>query len=190
MIDITDLDRLLAERAITGVLLTYARAVDRQDWDLLRTVFHPDAIDDHGPYVGGVDGLVDFLRREMAQVDSATHLIGNVLVDHLDADTAQVEATATAVHRHTGRDGGLVDLTFSVRYLDRVERREGRWAVASRVVVIDRSRIDPVVRGAGLADGFVRPAPGRADPSYDPAGATSWSRSESSTAGSSPPAST
>lgn len=157
---------LLAEQAIIRVLLTYARAVDRQDWALLRTVFHPDATDDHGPYTGGVDGLVTFLQEEMGQVDSATHSIGNVLIDHLDAVTAQVETYATAVHRHTRRDGGLVDLTFSVRYLDRLEARDDVWRIACRAVVVDRSRIDPVIRGADLADGFLSGRADRQDPSY------------------------
>lgn len=166
MIDITDLDRLIAERAITRVLLTYARAVDRQDWDLLRTVFHPDAVDDHGPYVGDVEGLIAFLRHEMASVDSATHAIANILIDHVDGRTARVETTAAAVHRHTRRDGGLVDLTFCVRYLDRVEERDGSWRIAHRVVVVDRSRIDAVVRGADLADAYTRGRSDREDPSY------------------------
>lgn len=160
------LEQLLAEHQITRVLATYARAVDRRDWELLRTVFHPDAEDDHGPYVGDVDGLVAFLTEEMAATDSTTHTLGQVLVTHLDADTASVESHATAVHRHTRRDGSLVDLTFWVRYLDRFTRRDGTWRIARRTVVVDRSRSDPVVGGAALAASFTNGVAGPSDPSY------------------------
>lgn len=159
------LARLLAEDEVRHLLATYARAVDRHDWDLLRTVFHPDARDDHGAYRGGIDGLVDYLDDAMSSVLSATHALAQVRCDHLDADTVDAETVATAVHRHVRRDGSLVDLTFAVRYLDRVVRRDGRWAISRRVVVVDRSRLDPVVAGDDLAAPFVRGAAGDADPS-------------------------
>lgn len=164
-------ERVLAEHQIRALLVTYARAVDRRDWDLLRTVFHPDATDDHGPYRGDVDGLVAFLADEFASVDSATHALSQVWCDHLDADTVRTETVATATHRHTRRDGSLVDLVFAVRYLDRFERRDGRWAIADRLVVVDRTRMEPVGAGAHLADAFVRGRPDDADPSHHFGGA-------------------
>lgn len=33
--------------AIENVLGTYCRAIDRLDLELLRSVYHPDAVDDH-----------------------------------------------------------------------------------------------------------------------------------------------
>ena len=41
------LQRLLDEDAIKKVHLRYCRAIDRRDFDLLRTCYHPDAEDDH-----------------------------------------------------------------------------------------------------------------------------------------------
>ena len=35
---------------IEQVMRRWARAVDRRDWALVREVFHPGAIDDHGMY--------------------------------------------------------------------------------------------------------------------------------------------
>lgn len=160
------LSRMLAECEIRHVLATYARAVDRQDWELLRTAFHPDEYDDHGPYRGDVEGLVDFLRGEFAGLESSTHSLGQVWCQHDDVHTVSAETVATAVHRHVRRDGSLVDLTFAVRYLDRFERRDGRWAIARRLVVVDRSRIDPVTEGADLAHAFLRGRTDERDPSH------------------------
>lgn len=168
------LSRMSAEFEIQRVLATYARAVDRQDWALLRTAFHPDAHDDHGPYRGDVDGLVDFLRGEFARLESSTHMVGQVWCAHHDVDTVSAETAATAVHRHVRRDGSLVDLTFAVRYLDRFERRGGRWAIARRLVVVDRSRIDPVRGGADLASAFVRGRTDERDPSHGFRGDDAW----------------
>jgi len=168
------LSRMSAECEIRDVLATYAHAVDRQDWELLRTAFHPDAFDDHGPYRGDVDGLVQFLRAEFARVETSTHTLGQVWCHHHDVATVNAETVASAVHRHVRRDGSLVDLTFAVRYLDRFERRDGRWAIARRLVVVDRSRIDPVCRGADLASAFVRGRTDGRDPSNGVDGEGTW----------------
>jgi hypothetical protein len=153
------LDRLLDEQAIRRVLTLYAHAVDRRDWDLLRSLFHPDATDQHGPYVGGVDGLVDFLTAELGKVEVTTHALMNIVVEFADADTALTETYGLAFHRERRRDGRPVDLHFGVRYLDRVERRDGTWRIADRVVLMDWSRADDVVSGAGIAARF--PVPDR-----------------------------
>ena len=42
------LQMLIDEAAIKKVHLRYCRGIDRMDWDLIRSCYHPDAIDDHG----------------------------------------------------------------------------------------------------------------------------------------------
>jgi len=41
------LEELVARNAITEVLYRYCRGVDRRDWELLRSCYHPEAQDDH-----------------------------------------------------------------------------------------------------------------------------------------------
>src|SRR5262245_17777267 len=43
---------LLDKQAIQEVLARYCRGVDRADLELLRSVYHPDAIDNHGTFNG------------------------------------------------------------------------------------------------------------------------------------------
>ncbi len=56
-------DELVDRELIRDLVQRYARGVDRRDFELVRSCYHADAIDEHGPYVGGVDGFVEFLRE-------------------------------------------------------------------------------------------------------------------------------
>jgi hypothetical protein len=84
---------------------------------------------------------------------STQHAICNELIE-LDGDTAHREAYFLAFHRLV-RDGATVDLLFAGRYVDRLERRDGEWRIAHRVVVHDWSRIDPVAETFPGLDQFV-----------------------------------
>ena len=45
---------------ILDCINVYGRGLDRLDADLIRNAYHPDAIDNHGPFVGGVKEFVPF----------------------------------------------------------------------------------------------------------------------------------
>lgn len=47
---------LADKQEITEVLYRYARAVDRKDFDSVALCYFDDAIDNHGGYIGTVDG--------------------------------------------------------------------------------------------------------------------------------------
>lgn len=129
------LQQLQDERDIRRIIYRYCRAVDRSDFALLRSCYHPDAFDDHGVYKGGVDGLLDYIRGESGKFLHTMHFIGNVLID-IDGDTADTEAYTLAFHRMPASPTKpLRDLVVGLRYLDRFERRTGRWAIARRVCV-------------------------------------------------------
>ena len=57
--DKDQLQYLLDRQAIADVLVTYSRAIDRLDRDLLISVYHPDAIDDHGVFIGTREEFAD-----------------------------------------------------------------------------------------------------------------------------------
>lgn len=117
------------------------------DEELLRSCYHSDATDDHGSYVGPVDGFVDWVMPVLAGFESTTHFIGNQLVE-IDGDTAWAESYCIALHRTWPTDDEPAsDIIGKVRYVDRFERRNGEWRIAQRVVVRDPGRMD-VVRQA------------------------------------------
>ena len=161
--------RVLADRhAILDCIHNYCRGVDRFDRELLLSVYHPDALDDHGIFVGSpaafADWAFDFHRRMQ-------HATQHIFTNHtcaLRCDTAHTEtywmfAAMNSVGAPLSLSGG--------RYLDRFEKRAGRWAIAARKCVIDwggtpgDSPIPQEAIALFLATGT--PARDRSDPSYE-----------------------
>jgi len=162
-----DLDLLLAERAITRVILAYSRAVDRYDFEALRDCYWPDGTDDHGSFQGTRDAFVDWNQDALARFDLTCHFLGNILVDvDLDADSAVAETYAVAHHRFTDADGQLTDMTAGLRYVDRFVRRSGEWRILERVIAYEWRRTDPAIGPSGFAEEYVRGVRSRDDIVY------------------------
>lgn len=157
---------LLARAEIADVLARYAHAADRADWELLRSCYHVDAIDQHGPYRGGVAGLVDFVQGVAETVTATQHQLGQQWVV-LDAgnEAADVETYCLAWYgRASRRTGEQWSILQGLRYLDRLDRRDGRWAIARRAVVMDWEHTSPVTTAPRLEQ-WLRGGRGQADPS-------------------------
>jgi len=160
-----DVEDLAAHVAIHQVLMRYCRGVDRGDVELLRSVYHPGAIDRHGRFEGSGEAFASYLVGSMDAVGGVgQHHITNILIER-HGDVAQVESYFLAAHPRPGDDTGPVLAFVGGRYLDRFERRERRWAIAERTVVFDWSR--DALGGApwAAASAFRAGARGSADPS-------------------------
>jgi hypothetical protein len=145
------LQDLLDKQEIHEVLARYCRGLDRGDYELVRSAFHPDAVHNHDGTVQPVTGLVEGLKNPARKIlKSVSHGITNELVD-LRGDIAYCESYFLACHliEHQG-----ADWTWMVggRYVDRLERRDGSWRIAHRTAVYDWARADRVgARPDGLA---------------------------------------
>jgi hypothetical protein len=160
------MQRLLDEEAIKKVHLRYCRGVDRMDFDLIRSCYHPDAIDDHGEFVGGVDAFIEYARENLPSFASTSHCVCNQLVE-VDGDHAFAEHYGIAYHRlHAGEDGLEKDWIATIRYVDRFERRDGEWRIASRRSIVDSDRVLPVDEML-VPSGTMAGARDRSDPSYE-----------------------
>jgi SnoaL-like domain len=134
-----EIESLAAHTAIAQVIARYARAIDRMDWELLRSCYHPDAVEDRGRYSGPVDGFVEWLRSTLGALDSTWHLVGTPLIE-LDGDVAWVETYCLGVQRlQPDADGHAEVRHIPCRYCDRFERRGGDWRIARRVAVYEES---------------------------------------------------
>jgi hypothetical protein len=138
------IQRMLDKAEIRDVHLRYCRGVDRMDWDLVRSCYHLEATDDHGAYKGGIDGFIAWVSSGLPRFESTTHFTGNQLVE-VDGDSAWAEHYARVYHRRGATfEAPAADLIVNVRYVDRMERRDGEWRIASRVLIADSDRLDPV----------------------------------------------
>jgi hypothetical protein len=137
------LEELLDKQDIQEVLLRYCRGVDRRDADLIRSAYHPDAWEHHGAYRGNsLDDFVEYASGRSGLFERVCHYICNQLIE-IDGLRAHSETYAIAVHQARD-DNGPSQTIFGGRYVDRLEKRDGRWAITDRVVVCDWSRVDVI----------------------------------------------
>ena len=136
------LQRLLDEAEIRQVHLRYCRGIDRMDFDLVRSCYHPDAIDRHGAYEGDIEGFIKWAAELLPMFESTMHFTGNQYVQ-VHGDVGYAEHYARAFHR-TKPDGDkpAADYVVNVRYIDRMERRDGEWRIADRMIAFETERTD------------------------------------------------
>jgi len=161
------LERAADRQEILDCLVRFCRGVDRFDRELMLSAFHPDAIDDHGPFVGTPEQLFDFSHGLHGAGQFATH---HNLTNHsceIDGDTAHAETYFLFTGRN--RDNETIWIAGG-RYLDRMERRAGEWKIALRYCVVEWAGVIPAtaVPFADVPDVHVNGVPqrGREDPSY------------------------
>ncbi|RIJ71316.1 nuclear transport factor 2 family protein [Nakamurella silvestris] len=126
---------------IHQVVLRYCRGVDRLDLDLVRRAYHPEGIDHHTGFDGGVDEYLDWVRTALQRFSGTMHIIGNHLVD-LHGDRAISETYGTAVHWTDGSEDPRRNFTSGFRYIDLMAFRSGRWAIDERWAVREWTRSD------------------------------------------------
>ncbi len=89
-----DAQTLMDRAEITDLLTCYARAIDRHDWDLLRSLFTDDAHLDYtrvGGMAGNVAEVVDSIAQAMVVFEATQHQISNIDIE-VNGDEAQVTA--------------------------------------------------------------------------------------------------
>ncbi|MFT3976230.1 MAG: nuclear transport factor 2 family protein [Sphingomonas bacterium] len=150
---------LAARAEISDVIHRYCHATDRRKWWLMDSVFHEDAVC-HLSVIGG--SWREFVKQGAALLEPVGvthHQVGNIQIA-LDGAVAHVETYVTAFHRVPadappggpfGGTGEAYDAVFGARYIDRFERRDGRWRIAERRSAAEYRHYRPVREGS-LAD--------------------------------------
>ena len=137
----TDIDRLqhdvqylLDRRAIEDCVHRHARGHDRFDVDVLTAAYHADGIDEHGTAVN--------TGTEYGEWANAIHSGGSQLCLH-NITTHNCEIDGATAHAESYVLVGLLDPSgksvrlINGRYVDRLEKREGRWKIALRRRTVD-----------------------------------------------------
>jgi hypothetical protein len=159
-------EELAARQQIVELVHRRGRAADAKDPDAIVACHLPGSRDAHGIFDGTIEEFGQYLRTHNyadPRYGLQRHTVSNVLVDcDCDsADAARVESYHLAYHRIVLGDVEH-DVQIGGRYLDQVERVNGRWLIRSRTVVYDWSRSARAT--AGAARSAARPPGRRAQP--------------------------
>ena len=150
--------RLLRDRQdILDCINAYGRGLDRLDADLVRGAYHPDAIDEHGPFVGGIDAFVPWAMAAEGSLKVTHHGVTSHSCE-IDGDVAHAESYVYFIVAK-GEDGAQLGTGFG-RYIDKLERRGGKWAISVRRYVMDFGF--EIARSGWMGPDWERP-PGRRD---------------------------
>ena len=122
---------LLDREAIRDCIYRYCRGVDRADEAALRSAYWPDAIDQHGPYSGPVEGFFEWAKDIFKTDARNVHMVGNILIEFTAINEAVVETYFLALQR------SVRQFLIAGRYCDVFQQRDGEWRVFRRVVVYD-----------------------------------------------------
>lgn len=128
-------------------LMTYCRAVDRMDLELLRTTYWADSTDDHGSFVGGGQEWADAALGWKDACYSVNHHVSNVLSE-VEGNRAKRESMFICV---TAFKEPRVYMFQAGRYRDLCEKRNGAWKILNRVCVWDWCEEREVKNGWHLA---------------------------------------
>jgi hypothetical protein len=125
-------DEIVARAALAELLERYAWAVDRRDWDLLRSCFTDDSYADYhldgGRGLIGPDAVVDFLSALFAPLTATQHFITNQRA-LLDGTRASGSCYVLAQHVRKGAPGGSRYL-MGAMYHDEFAETSNGWRIS------------------------------------------------------------
>jgi hypothetical protein len=152
------LDILESKQAIVELRFKYCRAVDRGDLDLLKSVFHADAvIDQDRAFAGNAHQFAEFILPLLTRSYPHRHAITNLLIE-LDGERAFCETQYASSHRVAVDSNTVFDVEAQGRYFDVVERRDGVWKIAYQRLFIEKTVTRRVsafdLQGAALASPY------------------------------------
>jgi hypothetical protein len=137
-VDPTVADKL----ALQELCAKYSRAVDRRDFELLRSLYHPDSTDEHGGMFAGAGGdFVDYVSRTVIQFESTSHYILNML---FAVDGNKAEGEVYKINYHRTKPPERMEIITGSRSHDRYEKRDGVWKFMYRGITLDWARQTPV----------------------------------------------
>lgn len=122
--------RYLTDRAeILDCITRHARGCDRHDADLITSTYHPDGVDEHGTAVNAGPGYAAWANG-MHAATSRNHL-HHITTHSCEIDGDEAHAESYVLVTLLSPDGATA-IVMCGRYLDRLERRDGRWKIAVR----------------------------------------------------------
>jgi hypothetical protein len=168
------LEELSDREEIRQVIYRWFRGADRLDEKLLRSAFWEDGEFEGGPNSGPARDFIPpmFLAdgRLRRNFEVTNHYMLNMIIEW-HGDHAITETYGIAYHRiapnraaieavigeakfaELGGDASRSwEFVIGIRYLDRLEKREGAWKIARKKLIVDWNQVTPY---SGISEGGV-----------------------------------
>jgi len=139
------IEAIEAKDEIARVIGRLCRAQDRMDIDAISACYHPDGYDDHLSFKGSGREFAEwFVAGAGGGFEEVMHFTGPAVIE-VEGDVAQANTQCVAHHisrlpegpANPMSKGWRSDCVMGLRYLDRFERRGGKWLIAHRRCVFD-----------------------------------------------------
>lgn len=134
---------MLHRAAIAAAVANWGLWRDTGRWELLRSLYMPDAIMHTTWFVGPASEFIDRSIEAAKRAGSrGQHFVGACTIE-LAGDKAIAE-TRMALLLRAPLQGVEVDVTAYCRAYDRFVRHDGAWRIAMREMIYEKDRLDPV----------------------------------------------
>jgi SnoaL-like domain len=158
---------ILDRQEIEQVLMLYCRAIDRMDYELLKSVYHPDGTDDHGSFCGNAHEFAKVIMASLAEVViDGMHTVTHCAIDvqgkfatseayywayqMCPGGNAKVAAFFGERYAEAVKKQGLLDKNHDFfcggRYIDLFEKRAGSWKILRRKITNEWNVVQPCTR--------------------------------------------
>lgn len=159
------LQEMLDHYEITKTLSQYCHGCDRCDEERMANVYLDDSWDDHGDVEAPGP---EFARIMTARIQSTTktlsHMLGQSQIK-VDGDEAGAETYFLAAFLTT-RDGVEICNQLGGRFVDKLQRVDGRWRIKHRIAMRDWSISLPVEHDYVAHSQLTEGSRSNADPSF------------------------
>jgi ketosteroid isomerase-like protein len=129
-----DVQYLLDRTAIADCIARHARGCDRHDVELLTSTYHDDGVDVHGATVNAGPDYAAW-ANQVHGTTSQNHL-HNVTTHSCEIDGDEAHAESYVMVTLLSPDASTASVMCG-RYVDRLERRDGRWRIAVRRATVE-----------------------------------------------------
>ena len=124
------IEQLLAIEACREAARRYSYGVDRLDADTMKSAYWPDAIDEHGSFVGNAHEFADYCIVAHLRWSWTMHSIYTHQID-LGDDGVSARGEIYNITHLCRADTGAVDIWYG-RYLDEYVKRGDEWRIIHR----------------------------------------------------------
>jgi hypothetical protein len=170
-----ELERRIREQLdrdeIWRVMQRYGRGLDRLDFELARSCYWDDAIEDHGSFVGSPGDFIPWADMNTLAFVSSQHGLLNHSCDLVGAD-----AYTETYYVFTGVSARPPHFMSTGRYIDHFQKRGPKggeeWRIANRVCIVEgKFDLPDSTMGEGMAPAYTAEEPcqaarDRSDVSY------------------------